>query len=34
MLSLSLSSPAVGEEDLKALFSSSGASVTAFKFFQ
>uniref|UniRef100_A0A8C7GVT9 Polypyrimidine tract-binding protein 1 n=1 Tax=Oncorhynchus kisutch TaxID=8019 RepID=A0A8C7GVT9_ONCKI len=29
-----LSSPAVGEEDLKALFSSSGASVTAFKFFQ
>uniref|UniRef100_A0A8C7GVK4 Polypyrimidine tract binding protein 1a n=1 Tax=Oncorhynchus kisutch TaxID=8019 RepID=A0A8C7GVK4_ONCKI len=33
-LHLSNIPPAVGEEDLKALFSSSGASVTAFKFFQ
>uniref|UniRef100_A0A4W5QLK6 Polypyrimidine tract binding protein 1a n=1 Tax=Hucho hucho TaxID=62062 RepID=A0A4W5QLK6_9TELE len=33
-LHLSNIPPAVGEEDLKALFSTSGASVTAFKFFQ
>ncbi|CAB1327812.1 unnamed protein product [Coregonus sp. 'balchen'] len=33
-LHLSNIPPAVGEDDLKALFSSSGASVTAFKFFQ